>query len=247
MTPMTNTPNDPLSSLSHRPLGGWVFDDEVTRVFDDMLRRSIPAYEHMRAICFDIGKRIVQPNTDILDIGCSRGDALVPFVNAFRHQNRLIGIDVSPPMIRAAQERFDQEIQADQVAIWNWDVNQGIPNLYLSLTLCVLTLQFIPPEHRIHVLRSVRQHTIDGGGIILVEKVIGSSADIDAILVNAYYDMKHQAGYEWSDIERKRLSLQGVLMPFEASWNQELLQKAGFTQVDVIWRTLNFCGWLALT
>ena len=48
------------------------------------------------------------------------------------------------------------------------------------------------------------------------------------------------------DIDRKALSLEGVLVPVTAKWNEELLQMAGFRQVDCFWRWMNFAGWIAI-
>ncbi|MDH4443829.1 MAG: hypothetical protein QE267_01725 [Akkermansiaceae bacterium] len=46
-------------------------------VFDDMLQRSIPQYNAMRMATFEVGRRFVQPGTAIIDIGCSRSQALL--------------------------------------------------------------------------------------------------------------------------------------------------------------------------
>ena len=79
-----------------------------------------------------------------------------------------------------------------------------------------------------------------------MEKILGSSADIDATLVERYYDLKHSNGYTYDSIERKRLSLEGVLVPVTAEWNEDLLRSAGFEYVDCFWRWMNFAGWLAV-
>ena len=63
------------------PRGAWQFDQEVTAVFDDMLQRSIPQYNAMRMVTYEVGRRFVQPGTAIIDMGCSRGQALMPFVS----------------------------------------------------------------------------------------------------------------------------------------------------------------------
>ena len=42
------------------------------------------------------------------------------------------------------------------------------------------------------------------------------------------------------------VALEGVLVPVTASWNAELLRSAGFTDVDVFWRWLNFAGFVAI-
>ena len=52
--------------------------------------------------------------------------------------------------------------------------------------------------------------------------------------------------YEYIKIERKKESLEGVLVPVTADWNVELLKEAGFKHVDCYWRHLNFAGWVAV-
>jgi tRNA (cmo5U34)-methyltransferase len=65
-------------------------------------------------------------------------------------------------------------------------------------------------------------------------------------MVERYYTMKARNGYTQEQIERKRLSLEGVLVPVTAHWNEELLRIAGFTQVDCFWRWMNFAAWIAV-
>lgn len=47
-------------------------------------------------------------------------------------------------------------------------------------------------------------------------------------------------------LKDKRKSLEGVLVPITAKWNEELLESAGFSQIDCFWRCLNFAGWIAI-
>jgi len=112
--------------------------------------------------------------------------------------------------------------------------------------LCVLTLQFIPIEYRQRLLRKIYESTEKGGVIILVEKILGNSALIDDVLLKKYYQMKEDNGYSSEDIARKRLSLEGVLVPMTAKWNEDMLYSAGFNYVDCFWRYLNFAGWIGV-
>ena len=84
-----------------------------------------------------------------------------------------------------------------------------------------------------------------GGRLIYVEKVLGESR-LDQDMVDIYYDHKREMGYTEEQIERKRLSLEGVMVPITAKWNEELLVKAGFHTVDSFWRWMNFAGWVAI-
>jgi tRNA (cmo5U34)-methyltransferase len=228
------------------PEGKWTFDGDVTRVFEDMLARSIPQYEVMRRACFDMACRYVQPKTTIVDLGCSRGEALAPLVDRFGAANRFLGVELSPPMLEAARQRFRGYIDCGVVEIRDADLRREYPPLQASVTLSILTLQFTPIEFRQRILREVWKHTLAGGAFILVEKILGATAELDGIMVETYYGLKSANGYSQEEIERKRLSLEGVLVPVTARWNEELLHMAGFRQVDCFWRWMNFAGWVAV-
>jgi len=197
------------------PKGKWEFDHEVTAAFDDMLKRSIPQYDVMRQACFDIGKRFVTPKSDIVDMGCARGEALQSFVEKFGAYNRFIGIETSKPMLEASRKRFEGYINTKIVSIRDIDLRNDWPPCEASVVLSVLTLQFTPIEYRQRILRNVYNDLISGGAFILVEKVLGADADIDEIMVDTYLKMKAINGYTGDQIERKRLSLEGVLVPLQ--------------------------------
>jgi tRNA (cmo5U34)-methyltransferase len=107
-------------------------------------------------------------------------------------------------------------------------------------------LQFTPIEYRQTILQRVYDSLLPGGAFVLVEKVLGDSSEIDTMMVDLYYKLKAENGYNKEQIERKRLSLEGVLVPVTASWNIELLRSAGFRKVDCFWRWMNFAGWVAI-
>lgn len=229
-----------------RPDGRWAFGDDVARAFDDMLARSIPQYQLMRQAVFGVGSRFVMPETAIVDLGCARGEALSPFIDRFGALNRFVGVEVSGPMLEAARRRFKGYIDCGVVDIRELDLRTKFPPVAASLTLCILTLQFIPIEHRQRVVRDIYTHTNPGGALILVEKVLGATAEIDALMVEEYYRLKAANGYSCEEIERKKASLEGVLVPVTAKWNEDLLRTAGFSQIDGFWRWMNFAAWLAI-
>ena len=78
--------------------------------------------------------------------------------------------------------------------------------------------------------------------MIVVEKILGDGIASDTMLTDIYYDLKKENGYSEESIARKRLSLEGVLVPVTAKWNEDLLRQAGFQEVECIWRWMNFAG-----
>jgi tRNA (cmo5U34)-methyltransferase len=228
------------------PEGQWAFDDEVTEVFDDMLARSIPQYAVMRSAVKEVASHYAQRHTDIVDLGCSRGEAMAGLVERFGAHNRFVGVEVSEPMLAAARERFGGLIDAQVVEIRAMDLREAFPPVSASVILSVLTLQFVPIEYRLRVVQNVYDHLLEGGAFLLVEKVLGGTADLDAMMVERYYALKAENRYSPEQIERKRLALEGVLVPVTAGWNEEMLAKTGFKQVDCFWRWMNFAAWVAV-
>lgn len=224
----------------------WKFDKDVTDVFDNMLERSIPQYDVMRNSCYDLAVKFAQRDTNIVDLGCSRGEAMKRLIDHFGINNRFVGVEVSQPMLEAVRQRFDGLIRAGVVEILDMDLRTHYPPVLASVTLCVLTLQFTPIEYRLQILDNIYKHTASGGALILVEKVLGGTSSINDAMVENYWRMKMQNGYTADEVERKRLSLEGVLVPLTARMNEEQLHIAGFREVDTFWRWMNFAAWIAV-
>ena len=234
------------SSINHYPNGPWQFDTAVTEVFDDMLSRSIPQYENMRDLVFDIGQRFVRPQLNILDLGCSKGESLVRFIDKFGADNYYTGIEISKPMLEVAKTRFKTHPCSDRINIHDLDLRHTYPDSQNILTLSILTLQFIPVERRLTILKLAYQHTQPGGALILVEKIRGSSKQLDQLMIDRYHEFKLSQGYSKKAIEQKKRSLEGILIPLSATENLQMLHQAGFAEVDCFWRWMNFSGWIAV-
>ena len=116
----------------------WEFDEEVTKVFGDMLSRSIPNYDTMRELCFMVGRNFVRENGIVSDIGCSNGLASDKFVNAFQNAKFYLS-DVSEPMLDACRKKYEGN---ENVVVLNHDLRNGVPMKGNDLVIASLTLQF---------------------------------------------------------------------------------------------------------
>lgn len=229
------------------PTGKWEFNEEVTDCFSEMLERSIPGYSDMRDLVTRIGQRYVKRKTAIIDMGCSTGEAINPFIKKFGAQNQYLLYDVSKPMLDKTRERYKGWMDQGLLDVREFDIRNGLPiSPEASLILSVLTLQFTPIEYRQKIVASVYDTLDCGGAFILVEKVLGANYKIDSMLVDEYYKIKAENQYTQEQIAAKRKSLEGVLVPITAKWNEDILKDSGFRTVDCFWRYLNFAGWVAI-
>jgi tRNA (cmo5U34)-methyltransferase len=144
-----------------------------------------------------------------------------------------------------AIKRLDKYVGID-IQIRNLDLRNDYPVEIASVTLSILTLQFVPIEYRQQILANVFDSTIPGGVFIIVEKILGRDAKLNDLLVDLYYELKGKNGYTEEQINSKRKSLEGILVPVTSDWNEQLLVNAGFDHVECFWRSLNFSGWIAL-
>ena len=222
------------------PPGKWEFNAEVTDVFDEMLERSIPDYPGMRKTTTELAVKFAQPGTYIVDLGCSRGAALKPIATQLGSSVSYAGIEVSPPMLAAARTELPFAVLADT------DLRHDYPDFDASVVLSVLTLQFIPIEYRQKIVSEGYDSLRPGGVFLLVEKILGHDAVTNKLFIDTYLKRKGANGYSPEEINRKRESLEGVLVPVNASWNEDLLRLAGFKHVECYWRHLNFAAWLGV-
>lgn len=236
-----------MDSRGHMPEGKWEFDGAVTECFEDMLRRSIPQYDVMRKAVYDLACRYIRPKTPVVDIGASRGDAIAPLIDKYGAYNTWYAVEVSEPMLQVLRKRFAGLIDTSVVHVCATDLRHEFPPVVgASLILSVLTLQFTPIEYRQQIVLRAYDALSPGGALILVEKLLGATAQLDSLMVDTYYEFKRQSGYTEEEIQRKRMALEGVLVPLTAEWNETLLRQCGFAHVDCFWRWMNFAGWVAV-
>jgi len=230
------------------PKEKWEFDSDVAECFDNMLERSIPDYHRMR----DLTQLLIKKHCKnflteesiyyLLDLGCSNGINLEPFVNDVNFQ--CVGIDISEPMLKKAQEKF---VNKKNVKIFNHDLKDGLNNfLRYEFITSILTLQFIPMEYRQDILTDIYNHLSPKGMFVFVEKTLGSNSIVNNLFTDSYYSIKNKNGYDYDAIDRKKKSLEGVLVPCTSNWNRDLLKQAGFKKIETFWKCLNFEGIVAI-
>lgn len=243
--------------------GKWVFDAKVTNAFSDMLQRSIPGYNDMRDVIYRIANKPIQTHdhqtrhSAILDLGSSTGGAIEPFY-ASNAANGYILTDISEPMIDKLKSKYQG---ASNVTVAPVDLRQRSSILtnelrtlcknyttdgHASLIMAILTLIFVPINFRPNVLRAVYETLSPNGMFVITEKLQGSDWLTDNLLVDTYHRYKHDHGYSWEAIERKRLSLEGVQIPLTEASNIDMLHRAGFSHVECVHRHLSFATFVAI-
>jgi len=229
------------SSIGHLPDGKWEFDMSVTRVFDDMIARSIPQYDALRGLVASLARRFGADGGTVLDLGCSTGLSIEALAGKAR---RVVGVEISESMLDVVRTKF---VSYGNVEIEALDLRHDFPEIDgVDVALAVFTLQFVPVEYRAGVVRRVFDSLAPGGAFIVAEKVLGETATTQAAFVDVYHAFKEEQGYSREEVDRKALSLEGRLVSLTPAGNEGLLRAAGFYRAECFWRWANFTAWLAI-
>ncbi|HHT9126437.1 MAG TPA: carboxy-S-adenosyl-L-methionine synthase CmoA [Candidatus Brocadiia bacterium] len=222
------------------------FGKETASVFDDMLERSVPFYNEIQRMIGEIAADFAVDGTNIYDLGCSTGITLFNIYKAVKRNVKYIGLDYSQDMLDKCKERFSKNNFSKEYELICSDLNNGVRVTNASVVVMNLTLQFVRPLYRDHVVKSIFDGLNENGCLILVEKVLGNNSPFNRMFIKYYYEMKKRNGYTELEISQKREALENILIPYRLDENKELLIKAGFTGHDVFFKWYSFCGMVAL-
>lgn len=222
------------------------FDERVSRVFSDMIRRSVPGYASVIAMTGVLAAEYVQENSRVYDLGCSLGTGLMAIHAHISQACELIGVDNSAAMIEACTQNL-ASLQA-RPGIHSQLICEDISRVEVSnasLIVMNYTLQFIDPDKRLGLLRKLYAGMRPGGILILSEKLKFDDPQTDQHLTRLYYDFKKHNGYSELEISQKRQALENVLIPETQETHLARLREAGFTRPMSWFQCLNFCSFLA--
>lgn len=246
---MNERRRDTIFATSTPRAGDFEFDEHVADVFDEMLARSIPLYTEQQDMIANIATSFWRPGSEIYDLGCSTATTLIRLGEALPHATRLVGYDKSAPMLDRARQKVSEHGYSDRIDLRLSDLNGTLEDLPLHnasiVTMC-WTLQFIRPMRRDSLIRWIWNGLVDGGVLIVTEKVLTHNADLNRLFVQWYYAYKSRQGYSETEIVRKREALENVLVPYRLDENRELFARNGFGTVETFFQWFNFAGFLCV-
>ena len=236
---------DQVFSDGKNTVGDFVFNDKVAAVFDDMVSRSVPFYDEIQRMITEIALDYATPGSRVYDLGCSTGTTLLAMNEVLDPSIEFIGLDNSHEMLDRCRQKLAKAGARKCDLHWA-DFNQGLEISNASLALLVLTLQFIRPLNREHLMADIHRGMRDNGCLVLVEKVLGEDSLFNRQFIKYYYDYKKRKGYSDIEITRKREALENVLIPYKLFENRDLLLRSGFRHVEIFFKWYNFCGVMAV-
>jgi len=223
------------------------FDERVVDVFPDMIQRSVPGYGTIISTIGVFAGKYAQANSHCYDLGCSLGAVTLSMRQRIKQENcDIIAVDNSPAMIERGQKILASDKSSTvPVNMVCADINDvDIENA--SVVVMNFTLQFIPLEQRLDLIKRIYQGLKPGGVLILSEKVAFDEPIRQNFQIDIHHDFKRANGYSDLEISQKRTALENVLIPETIPTHQQRLSEAGFGFSDVWFQCFNFISLVAV-
>lgn len=216
----------------------WVFDEHVAPHFDDHVRKSVPEYDRVQELAATFSDWFTYPDCTVLDLGAATGETMLRIRERHSKPVNIIGYDNSQAMIEQAALKGITITFADLERLTN------IPDFTYGVAL--YTLQFLRSQARQQLVYRLAKALQPGGGFFVVEKVLGSYPTTQDIIQQLYWDMKIANGLTPAQVINKAHALRGCMFPKTIQENETEFRAAGFSQVEIVFKDLQFCGWLLI-
>jgi tRNA (cmo5U34)-methyltransferase len=221
------------------PVRSFSFAEHATG-FDEHIEASIPDLEGLRSRMTDFSRYFVQDGTTVVDIGCSTGRLIrrIRRANEDRLAVKYIGIDNEPAFAERWRELGDESIQFENCDARSFDFQNT------SLVCSSFTLQFVREGDRLPLLRRIHDGLVEGGGLMISEKILASESIFQDMMTSTYYGFKRKS-FSGDEILDKEQSLRGQMRPWRMERLLLALREAGFQALQHFWQQFLFVGILA--
>jgi tRNA (cmo5U34)-methyltransferase len=243
---MENQNKDKLFEKDFATVKSFAFDEQVTEVFADMIKRSVPGYDSILKSIAMFSMKYATANSKIYDLGCSLGAVAITAAKATKDLTncQIVGVDTSKPMLEKCQELINKKKLPSKITLINQDINEIIIES-ASMVVSNFTIQFIPKQQRLAIIENI-YNGLNPGGVFIISEKFKSDAKADEFLIDHYHAYKKLNGYSNKEIQAKRQALKDVLIPDSIDEIQARLINAGFDQVYKWFQCFNFASFIAI-
>ena len=228
--------------------GEWSFGNKsLVDDFDRHISSSVPLYKEAQIETIALSNFFLKSDSVVCDIGTTTGSFLVRLCEHYKEKHNLnvYGYEIETHFAEHAKSKLNPYLDEHYIEIITENILDSILPKSNFIT-SFYTLQFISPSVRHLVFKKIYESLNWGGAFILFEKVRGVDARFQDIFTSNLYQYKMRQGFSPDEVLNKSLSLNGILEPFSDTGNRNMLSIAGFKDVDIFMRYINFQGYICI-
>jgi tRNA (cmo5U34)-methyltransferase len=206
----------------------------VSKKYDSQRKYLIPCFEDFYKVCLPLIKSVSNAKT-VLDIGAGTG-LFSQFIYQKNPHLHFTLADISAPMLSVAKKRFEGLKNFDYKEI---DISkEKIPGKY-DVIISGLAIHHLEDADKQKVYKHVYAALNEGGLFINADQVTGRTMLFDSLYKYQWRETVSASGLDHEALiqafERTKLD---KLASLESQL--EMLKNAGFSEVDCIYKNMNF-------
>lgn len=218
------------------------FKSEEAANYDDVARRRIPLYNEMQILIASLLPLSKKEYVRILDLGCGTGATSVAVLKEFPLA-KVTAIDASSHMLDAATAKIKhstwkvdflcRDIKADFHSLPNGE--DGFDAIVSGFSL-----HYLIADEKVEVFKRCLAALKPGGIFLDAEAVRPSSEMVFNLYMEKWKDFMRSNGFCEKEIGSHMLRFIRDVKPMTIESQMELMNKAGFTDVECYFKYLNW-------
>lgn len=210
------------------------FKFNTIKDFDNHISNSIKGYNLLHDLIVNISSYFIKKDETIYDLGTTTG--LLPIKLNNTYGCNVVGYDILDDNFIKPKSSNVKLKKADILKI---DLPKS--NLFFS----VFTLQFLPINDRLELLKRIYESLNKSGALIICEKEYTENALTQEIFTFCNYQNKINY-FTAEDILSKEKQLRHSMQCLTKKENETMFKKAGFKTPQVFFKSLNFTGYILI-
>jgi len=199
--------------------------------FEKHIELSIPNFRTLDNIFFAISKEFAQPESGIIDLGCSTGRFLSKFSDA--NDISLYGIDTVKFKDQRTNNFIFEELDIEEGLDKHMDDN-------ISVIVCMFMLQFLGQKKRERVLKKLKHYVTNKGTTLLIsEKVFLTDSRLQTLIHRLHIQEKRKGFTDTEILDKDDQLAVSMFCKNERELSSELNHIGVSTKV---WQSYNFMG-----
>jgi tRNA (cmo5U34)-methyltransferase len=196
-------------------------------------------------LCTEAAKYANSNATELLDIGCGAGNYTLKMLNKIPNLNCTLN-DLSMPMLQRAKERVSLQTNGT-VSILQEDMrNLDLPNEHFDIILAAATLHHLRDDNDWELMFSKIYRALKPGGSFWVSDFISHNTETITKLFEDKYSqyLDTLGGPEYRQKVLNYVTYEDT--PRSLNFQIDMLEKVGFTQIDVLHKNSCFAAFGAI-
>ncbi len=213
---------------------GNAFDDSV-EYYDRWMKTALPRYEELFTIAVDLIPYEVDSPILVLDLGAGTGLFSQHVLNNFSN-GQFVLYDVAPKMLAVARLRFQNCLDQFQFAEIDYRNLQCRNRPLFDVVISSLSIHHLNQDEKRQLFADIYKCLRKGGVFINVDQIKGPTKPLRELYWSNWLD--HVRGQDASEeqirasMDRRKAYDKDDLLIDQLRW----LEKAGFSQVDLIYK-----------